>query len=216
MTASYDRAAIPEPFQILGLRLKPFCLGHFLLLRRFECGFVSEASAVATREDLLLGILVCSMSYEEFLDFLQEDNFLEQLRDWGKKAGLFDLKEKALLFQRYLTEGTEKPGVWFEEDGEESAAHWSQAVFNTLAGQLNASRSEALNMPLTQAFMDFYKHAEGLGVISFMTEEEMELVESEEKLTQRRRDAESAKGEEEENSKLQTPTSNKERGKSGT
>jgi len=59
--ASYHDAAFPEPWQVLGLRLRPFSLGHYLKLRRLGCAFVADDTQRATIGDLLLGVIVCSM-----------------------------------------------------------------------------------------------------------------------------------------------------------
>lgn len=59
---NYFTAAYPEPWQILGVNLKPFSVGHFIKLKRLGCAFVAEDSTPATIGDLLLGIIVCSMS----------------------------------------------------------------------------------------------------------------------------------------------------------
>ena len=54
-------AAIPEPWQILGVKLRPFSLGHYLKLSRLGCAFVSEQETNASLSDLILGCIVCSM-----------------------------------------------------------------------------------------------------------------------------------------------------------
>lgn len=174
MPAAYFRAAIPEPFRILGLRLKAFSLGHYLILKRFGCAFVSETDARATREDLVFGVLVCSMDHDEFLAFMDHAEFLKSIQKWGHEVGLFDLKEKALLFQRYIEEGTQQPKFWIEQDDNDpSGSHWSQVMITTLRGKLGYTRHEVLNAPLTRAFSDFYKFAEESGIVRIMTDEEI-------------------------------------------
>lgn len=63
-SADYFKAAYPEPWQILGLELKPFSLGHYFKLRRLGCAFVSDKPAGAQLSDLLLAVSVCSMASE--------------------------------------------------------------------------------------------------------------------------------------------------------
>lgn len=164
--AAYPKAAIPEPFQILGLRLKPFCLGHYLLMERFGCAFVAADSRTAELDDLVLGVLICSMAYGEFLEFIQGADWPEEVKAWGGKAHLFDLNEKVKLLQEYIRLATEQPVVIYERDTEPSGSHWSQALKLTLTGALGYTADQALNLPLSQAFADFYKHAENLGVVT--------------------------------------------------
>ena len=38
----YLHSIIPEPVTILGQELRPFSLGHYLLLNRLDCAFLSD------------------------------------------------------------------------------------------------------------------------------------------------------------------------------
>ena len=78
---SFIAALAPTPYVILGLRLLPFALGHYIWLRRFGCQFVADDEAPPTREDLVIGCLVCSMRFAEFAALLQEGN---RLPPWRK------------------------------------------------------------------------------------------------------------------------------------
>jgi hypothetical protein len=174
MSAAYFRAAIPEPFRILGLKLKPFSLGHYFNLKRFDSAFVAEEQREATREELIFAVLVCSMGHEEFIEFIEKPGAFRTITKWGRKCGIFDLPSKLELFKTYLSEGTKQPQFWIEEDdGNQSGSHWSQAVLSVLMGQGGYTRKEVLSAPLAQAFADFYKLAENNGLIRLMTEEEI-------------------------------------------
>ena len=177
MSASYIQAAIPEPHVILGRKLRPFCIGHYLILSRFDCAYVSETAANASREDLIFAVLVCSMRPREFMEFIEGDGVEDAVKEWGQKIGLFDFKEKSDAFQKYLTEHSKMPGFWIEQDGGRSGAHWAQSVLLCLTSQLGYTREEAEQVPLTQAFHDYLKHAENSGAIRLMTPEEIALTE---------------------------------------
>src|SRR5437588_535962 len=85
MEAAYFKAAVPEPYRIFGLRLLPLSLGRYRLLRRFGVAFVAEGEATATMQDLVLGILICSMRCRDFLEFIEGEDCQEQLAEWGKR-----------------------------------------------------------------------------------------------------------------------------------
>jgi hypothetical protein len=175
--ADYFLAAIPEPFQILGLRLNPFCLGHYFLMRRFDCAFVNEESVNATIEDLVFGVLICSMTYEEFIEFLASENFLSEVKQWGAQFRLdFSFTEKVKLFNEYLSKAFKQPSVVFEGDETNSGAHWSQTVKCALIAHCGYNESQAMNLPLSQAFHDFYKNAESNGVLRIVDDEEVALL----------------------------------------
>ena len=61
----YMGAVIPLPVRVIGTRLKPFSLGHVLILERLGCSFV--CGGIPTVGDLLLGIVVCSRDYSDAL-----------------------------------------------------------------------------------------------------------------------------------------------------
>lgn len=61
MPNTYSEAAYPAPWQVLGVALKPFSLGHYIKLNRLGCAFVADETKNATLGDLLLGVAVCSM-----------------------------------------------------------------------------------------------------------------------------------------------------------
>lgn len=165
MIASYPREAIPEPYQILGLRLKPICLGHYIHMERFGVSFANgDPATPAGLSDLVMAVAICSMTYEEFPRFLENPHWRKRLKVWGGKCSIFDIQEKVSLFQRYLEEGSRKPIVVFENNSTESGAHWAQCVKLALV-ELGYTASQALNLPLGEAFADFYKRAENAGVL---------------------------------------------------
>jgi hypothetical protein len=187
-------AAIPDPFRILGVRLLPLSLGRYRLLRRFDCAFVSETDTAARVEDLLIGIIICSMRCDEFLELFETDDFFRQIRRWGKsiagrppfiirfipaaarswrRTHSFNLFEKMQLFRRYIEEGSVIPHYFNESNGSmNSGAHWSHAVEVTLRSELNWNVEEIEEAPLTKALSDYFKHAENNGMIRLMTEED--------------------------------------------
>ena len=175
--ADYFTATMPEPWQILGLRLRAFSLGHYKLLRRFECAFVSDTEKSATLSDLTLGVLCCSMTPKEFATFVESPTFAEDCKEWGNKVGIFDIPEKAQLFTDYIAAHSVVPKYWEEEKTGASGAHWAQCLEVTLRGKLGWTSDEIDSEPLSKAFADYFKHAENEGSIKLMTPEEVAFIE---------------------------------------
>ena len=162
----YFSRVIPEPFQILGLRLLPLSLGRYRLLKRFNVAFVSDNSATPTLDDLLLGVLICSMRCDEFLAFIEQPEFNDRIADWARKCGLFNLVEKTALFQKYLKAAERIPEYRLREPSErKSGTHWSQSLEVTLRGELNWTESEINEAPLSKALADYFAHAERQGTV---------------------------------------------------
>jgi hypothetical protein len=168
----YAHAAIPDPFRILGLRLQPFSLGHLLLLQRFDCAFLADTPTTATKADLILGVLVCSMRPVEFLDFLESPSFVREVATWGKKIKKFDFTAKAELFRQYLAAALQEPEyIAIQPGGEEG--DWVQALKLTLTTRLGYSDAEAWEMPISKAFSEYYKLAEAEGLVRVLTPEDL-------------------------------------------
>jgi hypothetical protein len=205
MSGSYFKSKVPEPFRVLGLTLGPMSLGHYGLLKRFDCAFVAEEEASASGADLLIGVLICSMRPEEFLEFANSPGFARAVRGWSRKVsprpwmarvpGLgrwwrkrhgFDLFEKVSLFKAYIEQASEVPKFWDEsDDSRVSGSHWAQSVEIILRSELGWSREEVNGEPLSKALADYFKFAETKGMVRLMTEYEIELIEAAEKAAAR-------------------------------
>lgn len=198
---NYFDAAFPAPWQILGVPLKPFSLGHYLKLRQFDSPFVSDETKPAEVGDLLLGILVCSMashpdpSQDEFYQWWNEPAQFSlwawmfnkkpmtpaehQIVGWGRKIKTFDASEKIKLFAEYIKAHSEAPGYWvLEEPKSRSGAHWVHGTIAGLCSQCGYSQLEAYNVPLSKALQDFLKACEDTGAIRLMTEDELKITEA--------------------------------------
>ena len=201
-TSTYFAAAYPEPWQVLGVNLLPFSFGHYLKLHRLGCAFISEKEEQATIGDLLLGIVVCSMrsnpdpQLDPFWVWLHRDrpeSVLQRLwwkinrnkltpaeyeiMTWGRKVGIFELKEKAGLFSKYIEHHSQMP-AYVEEPSDtpprESGAHWAQSVIGSLVSKCGYTQIEAYNVPMPKAMSDFFKHAESEGSIRLLSQEVVE------------------------------------------
>ncbi len=197
--AAYISAAIPEPYRILGLRMLPFSLGRYRILRRLECAFVSDEETNASISDLIIGVLACSMPCRDFLAFASTASFYKEIKQWSRricplpilglmpivgkwwrKRTVFDVHSKMELFKRYLKEGGQMPEYWVlgEESNEPSTLHWSQSLAITLRSQLGWSELEIEEEPLSRAFMDVLALGEAQGRLQIMTDEEKAMGEA--------------------------------------
>ncbi len=194
-SAAYFTAAIPEPFRILGLSLKPLSLGRYRLLKRFDVAFVADGPANAESKDVILGVLICSQRVNDFLEWLDlhPKKRMKDLARWGRKVcprarfcklpivGRFFLREipslieKVQMFQAYIRESSQVPQYWnLSGDEGGSGAHWSHTVEVALRSEVGWSKYEIDEEPLSKALADYFKFAESQGAIRLMTPEEVE------------------------------------------
>jgi hypothetical protein len=149
-------AAIPDRFVILGQRLRPFALGHLMLLRRLGNGFVTAEDASV--DDLLQGVFLCCQTFEEGWEALQDPKLPKLIRKWGRKLGPFNIALKIQEFARYIELGSTYPGLHDPDDDSDRmpGAPYIQRVRVVLQSKLGASLSEALNYPWGLAQHDYY------------------------------------------------------------
>ena len=181
---AYVKALIPNPYHILGVKLLPFSLGHYFLMKRFNCGFSNESvDKYGGFEDVLLAIAICSRKYEQFIEWINDESkFMSWSKEWGTEI-LKALKENKLncinelnRFKIYMKDSIMVPKFWNndEEDDKTSGAHWTQNVYTILISKMGYTSEQALNIPLSQALFDYYKYLENEGVITFMADWELE------------------------------------------
>ncbi len=151
MNAGYLLAAIPEPFTILGQRLKPFCLGHDLLFQRFGINFATTSEESPEYADLIAAVLICANTYEGGLSALTSRWLPLKLKVWGYRCGKFDVGAKIKLFQDYIEANTKQPDYWSEREGGSRApgAPIVQSMKVTMMSEFGMSESDALNTPFS-------------------------------------------------------------------
>ena len=63
------------PPSVCGLQLKPLSIERYRLMRRFNTAFTADDERPATSGDLLIAVLICSMTVKEFVAFASQNNF---------------------------------------------------------------------------------------------------------------------------------------------
>lgn len=170
---NFCAASVPIPRRILGLNLKPLSLGHVILMERFGCALVTGGEP--TFADLALGVLICSLTYEDFLAFLNQPDCRKEIQGWGKTIGLTDLAGKFQLFRDYLDESMAEPAYVKLRDFDESTpGDWKHNLKVTLMSQLGWTEDRAMNGPLRAALADFYQFAQTEGILRLVQAGEKE------------------------------------------
>jgi hypothetical protein len=160
--AAFSRAAVPEPYRILGKQLLPFLLGHEILFQRFGVAYSVEAPSEPSFPDLIMGVLICSRKPEQMLKSMRRRSFPIKMRIWGKICGRFDMFEKFELFKNYMNEGREIPQLW-PKAGEEvrvSKTSFAETLYSMLRVKNGLSHNEAMNTELWPLLRGIVANAE--------------------------------------------------------
>jgi hypothetical protein len=180
MQAAFQQAALPEPFTVLGKKLKPFTLGHDILLGVFESGFCRDVKTAPTCEDLLISTWICSFqNYQAVWEQLQNPALGKVLRKWGKSCGYFDVGEAFIAFSKYIHSHTLEPNYWVEDSGRGGRASdmpFSQFLKVTLMREFGMKEQEALDTPFAQAHWNYLTFLESNGGIRFMADADADAI----------------------------------------
>lgn len=169
-------ALVPLPFQVLGRKLKPFSIGHLVLLVWQESPFAKMLAgkrAKVTKLDLANAVFICSRSFEQCLEDLDKTEIIEELAQWGNDTADADFKERLHLFCQYLKHYYH----WFDywADGEPGVSSVPNVIWvlHTLQTSCGYSFEQAINTPFNRATLFYLVQAEreSAGAIRLRTDD---------------------------------------------
>lgn len=122
---------VPLPRTVGGIVLRPFCLGHHLLMRKVGLPFAGNSEADCGPEDIIVGVIICGMTYERALLAITECRLPKLIRSWRRRMlgwwihGRPTMEDIELGFRAYLKEGYTMPPVWsYPAGGISMTAPW--------------------------------------------------------------------------------------------
>jgi hypothetical protein len=176
----YGSALIPNDVTICGVTLKPFCIGHLMILDELQNPYLGyDAIMVDERVAhyrLYEAILVCGMTYEKGLELVRNK------KKWKEEYAKFDKNlmrniihspkwnffEKKNAFNGYLTYYLQSmPSYTIVQQNENalnSGTDWKTAIA-VIFKKMNHTESEFLNMNTRLLFVKWTADAEAEGTI---------------------------------------------------
>jgi hypothetical protein len=151
--AAHLEAAIPAPCYVYGLKLRPFCIGHYLTLSRIDSSTLSDTPLITDGAQLKTAAIICSQDWETGREFIFSKELQDQALKWGKKTKQFILLEEFSKFIEYAKEGLKAQDVWSDgsTEGDPLGCHWTEFLIVSLTSLMNVSESEAYNMYIPAA-----------------------------------------------------------------
>jgi hypothetical protein len=170
------RNVLPEPL-VLGRKLKPYTLGHDLLLHAVDSGFAIGAKNDPSYSDLITSVYLCSFYYDEAINQLCSKRLTLRLSLWGWSRRGYDLQEEVKGFVKYIKAFTDAPDYWIENVQEAKGnarqdTPFSQTLKIFLMREFHVPEDVALNTPFHEAQLNYLSHLEMNGRIRFVTEED--------------------------------------------
>jgi hypothetical protein len=193
-TAWYSAAVPNAPPLVLKLRMRPYCLGHEILLRRFNSPFAAGADerqskkAVSklfgeftlppiTPDDLVLACLICCQSFEGALKTLESRWLSWLLRIWRWRLGRrVDWTAEIAAFCSYRIDGVWMPEINRKPNQKTLASPWQFRLLVILMENFRMSESEALNFPMAKAHLLYCARGEMEGNVDLFSEDDEALL----------------------------------------
>jgi hypothetical protein len=175
----YHIACHPDPAAVLGIRLRPFTLGHAHLLARVGSPFLSGGEPQLG--DVVLGVEICSREYGSAVSFLEQANAARVIekaaRKWLRRNMDEDLGPIS-EFVHYVSAAAQGPRFWVEnKEASESGADWLQSIKLGLM-RTGRTTAEAMETPLGEAMWDYAAHWESEGALKMHTETDEGLIDA--------------------------------------
>lgn len=153
-TAAYLEAALPTPAYVYGVRLKPFSIGHFLILSRINSKLFSGDVLKTDEPELKTAVLICAQDWDNAREFIWSKELQDQGVEWARKieGKKFDFLEEFLKFDKYVSSALEHPRIWgSDSEGESIGCDWTESIIVSLVALLGYSESDAMNMHIPLA-----------------------------------------------------------------
>ena len=171
--------------RILGRTLKPYLVGHQVILETFECGFAVGAKTPPTFGDLILAVFVCSRTPSQAFRALNSQWLSARLRLWGIPYTFSDPFEKMRMFKKYMDAHTMEPDFWVEEAARGSgggAVPWGQFLKVKLTSEFGLSPDVAMETRYADALLSYCIVLESKGMIRMFSDFDRDFLEKAKRL----------------------------------
>lgn len=170
MSAAFDRAAIIKPFTVLGRSLRPYSIGHEILLTAAGNAFAKDSETSPDFGYLAQAVRICRLDYDGAIQEIMTGNLM--FRIWMrylKHAKVLPALE-ILKFKAYLRHYRSGPD--FTRKGELSravtGAPFEQTLKVFLCTKMGFQVERALNYPYCAAVADYLTYLESKGAVTLV------------------------------------------------
>jgi len=159
----YLTAAIPDAIRVFGILLRPFSIGHHLILSRFKSPIIDGGAAEP--DDVLFAVWVCGHTYEDAIEKLATGEVEREMKRWqramnrwqwfGLNPMLFsEYVAKVKLLRDHVEAACRIPNLFTDGKDSDIGSPTIQVLRVTLQRDLHLSDTEILNRPLSQCWWD--------------------------------------------------------------
>jgi hypothetical protein len=175
----YTEAILPRSFTICGITLKPFSLGHLLLLERMNNPLIAMTEESFDMDvglsHFFQALCICALTYEDGLKMINDEEFSKEVIEVIQKSidhnmsiePNWNIYGKNNIFKEYMQYFFEIPTYSVESRNNEGAStglDWKIGIWQTFK-RMGYSETEILNMNMRRLFYEWCQYAESEGTI---------------------------------------------------
>ena len=174
--AAWISAALSDETPVcMGLKLRPYSIGHALLLARHDSSFA--LGGPITLGDMVLAVLVCSQTFRDAQGTLNAWWAKWYVKYWGWHMRKLNIISEAKTFQAYRETGTWLPNINFKlENARMMTAPQAVWLLAFLVKDCGMAPAEALDVPIARANALLYADMDSRGEVNFQSDSEREAV----------------------------------------
>lgn len=179
MLEAFANAFLVAPPTVLGVRLRPFSIGHAYILEATESPFFRIGDKPPELWEFCVAVQVCSRTFRDALDFCLTGAGVDRDK-WAESCAGYDMAEEALKLARYMASYHTSPEKWKTHGDKPPRAPWMIQLAAAVVGHgplCGQTLDDALNMPLSEALVLSAARSAYMGDESLITEEEKKSVE---------------------------------------
>ncbi len=157
---------VPEAHRVLGTLLRPFSLGHHLLLKRLGSPYTSHAEAEGSPAELALAVFCCAVPFSVSLETILSGEWDAAFAAWSRRLRApwwrrtrFQHATEAAAWRAYLTDGYRAAPIWRHGGGLQLTAPWECLMLARL-GANGQHQADILELYLPAAWYAYHTLAE--------------------------------------------------------
>jgi hypothetical protein len=184
----FDQALLPVCWTVCGVRLRPFSIGHYVLLKNVGNPMLDQEEPELPDDDkicwFLQTLLICASDYKSNMAMLEDpdshretmDKLVDNLLANMKADPNWNLFEHLRNFNRYVNWYMDVPIYFKEREGSKglpSGIDWIQNLFMVML-KAGYSEDEILDMNFKKLLYLWCSHAESEGAIKVIHRQGLE------------------------------------------
>jgi hypothetical protein len=171
----YYVALIPDTYKVLGIRLQPFSIGHYILLHRLGSPFIT-GERKPTLADFIQSVLICAGNWKEGLEIETDPLQWLKMRIWRWRFRKKNFAKEIENFDRYIEAGMQCPALnKSQKTGRATGAPWVWTLANFISEKRGIPIYAAFDFPFSLAQCEYVFSLENEGKCEVKNSAELEF-----------------------------------------